>query len=501
MMDKAVIKDYIDAFNLCDRDPGKDSRDIPNDNVWYWLHDNVPLVELPDKTIERVYYFRWWTYRKHLRRTIDGFVVSEFLKDVPWAGKHNSISCAAGHHIYEGRWLRNQVYMDDYLRFWFTGGGSVRSYSFWAADAAYNRYLVNGDLGFLAELFPYLEANYGAWEQEKHDDSGLYWQEDDREGMELSIGGTGLRPNINSYMYADAKALSCIAALLGDAGKSRQYAEKSETIKALFIRLLWDGKAGFFKTLVTEKTHEIQRLKYSDDNGYAGQALGLTEMVELFGYTPWYFGLPGRQHDCAWKYLMNPVFFNGEKGLATAPISHPDFMRPHHHECAWDGPSWPFSTYQTLGGLARRLQEGACEYINKEDFTAQLHKYAAAHVDRDVPWIDENYHPTTGAWIARDRLEEWEDPNRDRGMYYNHSGFCDLVLSGLLGIRPEEERLTIRPLIPDDWDYFHIENLWWRGKRLDIRFDRTGRHYGGEAGITVCMEGRRVELPYSSLLR
>jgi hypothetical protein len=41
--------------------------------------------------------FSWWTFRKHLKQTPDGFIVTEFLLPVPWAGLHNSINCPAGH--------------------------------------------------------------------------------------------------------------------------------------------------------------------------------------------------------------------------------------------------------------------------------------------------------------------------------------------------------------------------------------------------------------------
>ena len=42
------------------------------------------------------------------------FVITEFLPTVPWSGKHNTISCPAGHHYYEGRWLHDPQFLDDY---------------------------------------------------------------------------------------------------------------------------------------------------------------------------------------------------------------------------------------------------------------------------------------------------------------------------------------------------------------------------------------------------
>ena len=56
-------------------------------------------------------------YRKHIKETPEGFIITEFLPEVSWAGKDNSIDCAAGHHFHEVRWLANPKYLDDYAVF------------------------------------------------------------------------------------------------------------------------------------------------------------------------------------------------------------------------------------------------------------------------------------------------------------------------------------------------------------------------------------------------
>ena len=129
------------------------------------MQRNVPLFDCPDKEIELTYFFRWWTYRKHLRQTPEGFVVTEFLPNVPWAGKFNTISCAAGHHFYEGRWIADPRYLTDYATFWFRGGGEPRRYSFWAADALFANHLVHQNTSMLTNLLPDLVKNFEAWEK------------------------------------------------------------------------------------------------------------------------------------------------------------------------------------------------------------------------------------------------------------------------------------------------------------------------------------------------
>ena len=140
MLEADSFKHYIDTFN--EYDDELFPQHIQNEQAWEFLKDNIPLFECPDKDFELTYYLRWWTYRKHIKDTPDGFVITEFLPQVSWSGKHNAIACPAGHHFYEGRWLHDPKYMDDYSLYWFQKGGSPRMYSFWSADAIHSRYLI-----------------------------------------------------------------------------------------------------------------------------------------------------------------------------------------------------------------------------------------------------------------------------------------------------------------------------------------------------------------------
>src|SRR5689334_7251308 len=157
----------VEAFNQGDTELVTNA--VPNARAWDWMVENVPWFDCSDKELQKIYYFRWWTFRKHLKQTPPGYIVTEFLPPVPWAGKFNSISCAAGHHIDEGRWLRDRRYLDDYIRFWFRGGGKPRQYSCWLAQAVYQRYQVTGDRAFTVDLLPDLVNNFNGWEKDRFD--------------------------------------------------------------------------------------------------------------------------------------------------------------------------------------------------------------------------------------------------------------------------------------------------------------------------------------------
>ena len=173
------FRHYVETFNR--NDDERFVNYIDDKSAWDWLRENIPFFESSDKDLEEIYYFRWWTFRKHIKKTPDGFVITEFLPPVPWAGKFNTISCSAGHHFYEGRWLRSRRYLDDYARFWFSKDGEPRRYSFWAADALQARAMVTQDQQLPIDLLPGLTENYSQWEKTHLDPNGLFWQIDDRE--------------------------------------------------------------------------------------------------------------------------------------------------------------------------------------------------------------------------------------------------------------------------------------------------------------------------------
>jgi hypothetical protein len=343
---------YIESFNRNDEE--RAATFIDNKSSWEFLRENIPLFECSDKTLEEIYYFRWWTYRKHIAKTPAGFVITEFLPDVPWAGKFNTISCAAGHHFHEGRWLRNRAYLDDYARFWFRGGGEPRRYSFWAAESILARAMVTQDQQLPIDLLPDLVENYRQWEQTHRDSNGLFWQIDDRDGMEVSIGGSGYRATINSYMYGDAVAIAAIAAFAGKQDLVKEFQAKAAALRDLVEKNLWDQQAAFYKVLPR------------------GEGKKLANVREEHGYVPWYFNLPNPGREIAWKQLTDPQGFNAPYGPATAERRDPRFMFANAHECLWNGPSWPFATTQTLVAMANLLNGYQQEYVGKKDYLETL---------------------------------------------------------------------------------------------------------------------------------
>lgn len=494
---------YIENFNRNDNELYVQY--IPNDSALAFLFKNIPLIDLPDKDIEETYYFRWWTYRKHIKKTNDGFVITEFLPEVPWSGKHNTINCAAGHHIYEGRWLKNPKYIQDYINFWLTkSGDEIRKYSFWVADAvlAFNKVHRNDVL--LSKQLPLLINNYKEWERIRRDPSNiLFWQLDGYDGMEVSVSGRilnngvpiggmeAVRPTINSYMYGDAKAISTIADLTNKKLIAKEFASKALEIKHEMQNRLWNKELDFFTVLPKI---------YSD----SAKPLNVRELI---GYVPWYFNLPDdkEEYSIAWNKVIDTTGFYAPFGLTVCERSHPYFEISYSgHECQWNGPSWPFATTQTLKGMANLLNNYTNHgSISKNDYYKLLLQYAKSQSiineeGKRQKWIDENLNPFTGDWISRTRLKSWNNGTWsdkrggvERGKDYNHSGFCDLIISDLLGLKPRlDNTIEINPLIPDSWEWFCLDRVSYHDFELTIIWDKTGDKYKRGKGFMLFVNGK-----------
>ena len=479
---KSRFEDYIAAFNADDEELY--IQDIDNAHSAEFLYPQLPLIDLPDKIIEKVYYYRWWTLRKQLKSTPHGHIFTEFLPSVGWAGPYNSINGAVGHHLREARWMRDpDGYIKEFISFWLDRIGDSLSYSSWIAYSVEEYLKLHPDSEFDNNCIDKLVSLYNDRVERNMHSCGLFWSDEDRDAMELSISGSGIRPTLNSYMIGNAESISHMAARAGRFDVSKLFAERAGELKEKMDRLLWDGD--FYKVIPCSKEDKVpenSRPYVSPDH----------DVREEIGYIPWYFDIPGADKSIAFRYLTDEKGFSSPFGITTAERSHPRFLFKHPHECLWNGYVWPFATSQTLTGIANHLRRNGEAGITKADYYSLLKQYASMHkIDRgdgkEHLWIDEVMDPITGDWSSRTLLKEdnW-NPWRggyERGKDYNHSTFCDLVLSGLLGIDARDGQLTVDPLIPDDWDWFCVTNLPPYGK--SVIFDRTGERYGLGPGIHV----------------
>jgi len=467
------FKHYINYFNRMEEE--NIAQAIPNAQSWEWMKANIPLFECPQDNFEEMYYYRWWTLRKHIKETPAGYAFTEFLVQRSYSDKYNLIACAIGHHTMESRWLHDTKYLDQYLHVWFRGNegkpmNKLMKFSSWTPAALYEKFLVDGDKEYMLGLLPDMLNHYTQWEIERRLPNGLFWQEDVKDGMEEQISGgrkvKNARPTINSYMVGNAIAISKMAELAGQAEIEKLYLSKADSLKMLMNKRLWNPEKQFYET-IREKT-----------DSFAG-------VREQIGYIPWYFNIPSEDKTIAWEQVKDEKGFLAPYGLTTAERRHPEFRTHGCCKCEWDGAIWPFATAQTLTGMANLLNHYKQNVVDDSVYFSQLEKYVESQYHRGRPYIGEYQDEVTGYWLKGDQ---------ERSRYYNHSTFNDLIITGLVGLRPRSDnKIEVNPLLPEGkWDWFCLDKVLYHGKLITIVWDKDGTKYKKGKGFYVLVDGKEV---------
>jgi hypothetical protein len=468
-----------------------------NDAAWY--RDRIPLFDSSDPDITDVYYYRWSIFRAHQRDLgSNGYISTEFLDDVgwqtmPWA----SLNDATGFHLLEGRWCRDRRFKEDYATFMYSSNSNSRQFSESMAAAVWQGYLVDGVVEDVVKRLDDMTRVYNAWDDSYDKDKGLYYVEPIRDATEYTIssidssggydgffGGDSFRPSINSYQYANALAIANMASLKGGLESTVDtYNSRATALKTRVQDALWNSTFDHF----------IDRYQVNNTNVTYWDPIRGRELV---GMVPWTHDLPDdtATYAQAWSHILNSSELAGEHGLRTVEPSYEYYMRQYRYEgpnpeCQWNGPVWPFQMTQVLSGLANFLDHYAegrkTDVINTDDYTNLLRQYAQLHRNPDTGILDleEDYYPDTGLPIV----------GLKRSHHYFHSGFNDLVLSGLVGIRPSaNDTLEVSPLASSaQMKYFRAERIIYHGHEIAVQWDADGSHYDA-TGLQVEVDGKVV---------
>jgi hypothetical protein len=593
-----------------------------DDSNYDWAVHHIPFVDFHQSSrcncsddmhdLMTAYYYRWKSYRKHIVYVNDinndnlsnehdngsrnnnnihitdyvGYVVTEFLPNVPWAGHYNTIPAAAGHHIQEGRWIHDQTIIDDYIKFWiYYEDSNPSSYTNWIGYAAYQRFLLNGDWDFIESLMDgmvdlfrntyvskYLR-NITLMVNVNNNDTNdattrnhCWYQNDGYDAMEVSISGNGCRPTIASVMYGEAEVIVALAQATQNKEVETEFRYWMELSRSIVLDLHWNPQINSFAVIPLEDEGRSSKNDNSKrNNGPSHDHSNKLEcdlasvripnrpvnIRELLAFMPWYFdslisSTTSRQdHDeymKMWKQLFDDEGgFAAPYGLRTAEYRHQCYNYSWDHGDCWNGPSWPYETSRILTSLANILNQdnrssssssssidnlsgmeaaddnsnmhGDAEFrLTNDHYWQLLWQYTKQHTrtfavnDTATPigsgHVFENVHPDLGYWNNREIMYRRNDTNRDMGDDYNHSTFCDLILNGLLGIRPQRDgTLNINPLIPSFITKFAVDHVliqgdnilsvtWNRDDSSSTRQDQRDDDY--PHGLTVRLNGQVV---------
>ena|ERR1700761_8666133 len=102
-------------------------------------------------------------------------------------------------------------------------------------------------------------------------------------------------------------------------------------------------------------------------------------------------------------------------------------------------------------------RENVSSVATREFFNAALLNYTMTNYKDGVPYTAESHFPT---------IDEWSGDAANHSEHYLHSTYFDNIFHDLIGVRPTlDNRLELDPLVPDEWDYFVVEDLPYHGQR------------------------------------
>lgn len=123
--------------------------------------------------------------------------------------------------------------------------------------------------------------------------------------------------------------------------------------------------------------------------------------------------------------------------------------------------------------------------MTRSDWFDSFKTYTRSHEYDGLPYIGEYLDETTGAWLKG---------RNPRSFYYNHSTYADLLITGMVGLRPRaDDVVEVDPLMPGEaMDWFRLDRVRYHGHDLTIVWDRDGRKYGQGAGLRVLVDGKEL---------
>ena len=442
VLDPADYAHYVAEFNAQDHEAGR--KPDSQRRGWEWIAANVPLFDCPDRAVRANLLLPLVDVpQAHPPDARTACVLTEFLTPVGHAGPHNTISCAFGHHLAEGRWLRDQRLLDEYTRFWFRSGPNggpaahFHKYSSWAAAALYDRYLVTLDRDFVVDLLDDLVADY--------ERLGIRAPAPRR--VVLAIRRARRHGRIDHRQPHGEKHPADDQQLHGrqrprDRANCRRspaaatwrtdFDAKSEALRRKMIAALWDAKPSSSRCGSRTAACPTPAKRSASFPGCSTWPARSTPPRGDSSPTR-----PASWRRAASRPPSGAIRSSARMASARANGTAPSGRSPP----ARRSPAWP-----TCCAARRSPTSRAATYFDATANLRRAHQQRRQAVHRRIP------RRNTGEWLIT-------GPKAAEAADYNHSTFCDLVITGLVGLVPrDDDRIEVDPLLPADaWDWFCLD--------------------------------------------
>jgi hypothetical protein len=129
-----------------------------------------------------------------------------------------------------------------------------------------------------------------------------------------------------------------------------------------------------------------------------------------------------------------------------------------------------------MTAMANLMNNYQQSVVNDSVYFRLMELYVESQYYRGRPYVGEYLDEKTGYWLKGDQ---------ERSRYYNHSTYNDLIITGLVGLRPRADNtIEVNPLVP--------ENVSYHGKLVTIVWDKDGTKYKKGKGLSVWVNGKKV---------
>ncbi|MFZ5790792.1 MAG: glycogen debranching N-terminal domain-containing protein [Pseudomonadota bacterium] len=330
-----------------------------------------------------------------------------------------------------------------------------------------------GDLAFIDELWPALEAAMGWIESasranpdgflvyERGEESGLSnqgWKDSDgavfHADGRIPEGPIAL-VEVQGYVFAALRAMGALASRRGDAVAATTWRIRADSLRAGVEERFWIEEAGFYG-LAIDGEGALCRAKASN----AGHLL--------------YVGLPPADRARRVRDQLLSAAFDSGWGLRTLAPGEPHFNPMSYH----NGSVWPHDTALCAAGLARYGERKGVVRLLGGMFEA------AVHFGMRLPELFCGFPRTPGeppiAYPVACLPQAWS------------AGAIFMMLQACLGLRIDGRHGEIhvdRPHLPVGIDHLAIRGLSLGDKRLDLVFQRIGER------VVVLPETRSEDAP------
>ncbi|WP_235941470.1 MGH1-like glycoside hydrolase domain-containing protein [Paenibacillus puerhi] len=499
-------------------------------DAWF---DKAPVFASSDELLTRTWSYRWFLLRHNLADPRYGHLSYPLFYEGRSHKKSKTpfgkggwefsklINLSVPLHVTDARWYHDPAYAEGPFRNMVQAPGEggmlscltvdtiMHSFANFACWAAYQLYLVHGNLETVAGWLPALKRNVEAW-------IDVYGSESDKLMIEYKHTRTGKeyqpsywyfhdypknpkdkqtytplkRVDRTVYHYLNTLAIARLCEAAGDP-KAEDYLRRADAIRQDVLAKMWDEETQFFYDLHYE----------TDEKAWVKNLVGV--------YPGWAQMLDAR-FDGMIGHLFNEEEFRTGCPFPSVSADCPAYAKEGgwmghfvkgRNGCVWDGPTWPYTNSIALDALAKESKRSGHKY--DADFAYYLREYSFLHFqNRDLnrPGLVEHYNSATGEPLS----DEQE---------YNHSFYIDLLISHVAGLSVGQQGLTLDPL-DIGLDYFALDRVKAGGLELRITYlgpDASSQDAdiaGLEPGYRLYVNGKeafasdklcRMELSWKSL--